>query len=138
MSFGRVGPADPMDRLTSAYRDLIKRHGGQILYTFRFPAARVRIPTKNVRSLAVGAPSVSILYVLDPRRYDWPIAVGYRRPYSYVEGERRFRELGGRVEYRFDAINALGGLIPDRSVAALRGDPNVEYVEGVPPYPYCS
>jgi hypothetical protein len=43
-----------------------------------------------------------------------------------------------RVDYHFAALNMLGGVIPNRTVAALRSDPEVEFVEGVPPFPLCS
>lgn len=139
VAFGRLGPSDPPDRLTPEHRSVIKRHGGQVLYPFHFPAARIWIPTRNVPGLSTGARStVSIFYVRDPSRYDWPVGVNYKRPYSFRDGEPRFAALGGRVDYRFDVINSLAGLLPDRSVAALRADSEVAFVEASPAFPFCT
>jgi hypothetical protein len=80
---------------------------------------------------------VSVLRVADPQRRDWPVIVGYRSPYSYAEGAASFVQVGGRVDRRYESINAIAGLIPDRSVRALRMDPRVEYVEGAAPFPHC-
>lgn len=135
VSFNRPGLEYPGDRPTSAHLATVRNHGGQVLYQFHFPAARVRIPTRNIPALALDV--LGVFKVADPRRYDWNAAVGYRLPYSYKEGEVRYEELGGRVDYRWDFINAISGLIPDRSAAVLRNDPNVTYVSSEVPFPYC-
>ena len=38
----------------------------------------------------------------------------------------------------WNSINALGGILPDRSVPALRADRNVEYVEGTGQIVFCN
>lgn len=135
VSFNRPGPEYPDDRPTSAHLAVVRKHGGEVLYQFHFPAVRAWIPSRNIPALSLDV--VGVFKVADPRRYDWNAAVGYRLPYSYREGEVRYNELGGRVDYRFDVTNSIAGLLPDRSAVVLRNDPNVTYVESGAPFPYC-
>ena len=137
VSFGRTGPELPMDRMLDSQRQAIARFGGRIVYSFHFPAARVWIPTRNIPGFFAATQAV-IYWVRDPRRYDWPVGVGYRAPYSYTQGAARFQKLGGRVDGLWNVINALGGVLPDRSVPALRADRNVEYVEGTGQIVFCN
>lgn len=118
----------------------MEQHGGRILYTFHFPAVRVWIRAGDVSALASQAgPAISVLGVADPRRFDWQFIASYRQSHPYnAQDESTLVALGSRIDYRLDVINALGGVIPDRSVATLRRDPNVEIVEGVPPFGFCS
>lgn len=140
LAFGNLSPSDPLDRPASADREIITRHGGRILYTFAFPAFRVWIRAGEVPGLvAESRRLVSVLRVAAPRRFDWPFVVIYRASQPYTESdEARLASLGARIHYRFDAFNMLGGVIPNRRVPALRGDANVELVEGVPPWPLCN
>jgi hypothetical protein len=68
--------------------------------------------------------------VPDLRRYDWNVIVGYRRPLQDADSAQ-FVDLGGRVKYRWDSINALSGALPDHSIPVLRNMEAVEYVEAV-------
>jgi len=138
VSLSRPSLELPEDRPTSAHLAVIREHGGQVVYQFHFPAARVWIPVRKIPALALSRSVIGIFKVADPRRYDWNAGVGYRLPYSYTEGEVRYAQLGGRVTHRFNVINAISGLIPDRSAAVLRRDGNVRSVESRVPFPFCS
>lgn len=128
---------DPADRPTSTQLAALKRHGGQVLYTFNFPAVRAWVATSEISALDDELAVEALFRVANPRRYDWKAGVGYRRPYSYQDGAIRYEELGGRVDFRFDVINAISGLIPDRSAAVLRQDRNVDHVESAASIPNC-
>ena len=128
---------DPADRPTSTQLAALKRHGGQVLYTFSFPAVRALVATSEISALDDEIAIEALFRVANPRRYDWKAGVGYRRPYSYQDGAIKYEELGGRVDFRFDAINAISGLLPDRSAAVLRQDRNVDHVESAASIPNC-
>lgn len=137
VSFVRPTLKDPEDRPTATHLAALKRHGGQVLYTFQFPAVRAWIATDDIPGLDAEIAVESLFRVANPRRYDWNASVGYIGQYSYKDGATRFAELGGRVDYRFDVINAISGLIPDRSSAVIRGGRNVDYMVSAVPYPNC-
>lgn len=54
--------------------------------------------------------------------------VGFTRPLRDADVEL-FGSLGGRVTHRWDFINALAGILPDRSVPAFQSRSDVEYVQ---------
>lgn len=129
---------EPEDRPSPRHLAALARYGGKVAYKFHFPAVRAWIATKDIPGLAGDRAVNSVFRVANLRRYDWTASVGYRGDYSYRDGAIRFAELGGRVDYQFDVINAIGGLIPDRSAAVLRQDRNVDHVASQPPFPNCS
>jgi hypothetical protein len=139
VAFGRSGPEAPDDHPTKEQIAVVTKHGGDIVYKFHVPAVRAWIATSEIPALSK---EVQIIFrVANLRRYDWAIGVGYVRPYSYKDGEIRYVQLGGQVNVRFDVINGISGVLPDRSVRTLRDDPNVDYVESRAPYfdpEYCS
>lgn len=128
---------EPDDRPTARHLAALARHGGKVAYKFQFPAVRAWIATKDIPGLAGDKAVNSVFRVANLRRYDWNASIGYRSPYSFKDGAIRFEELGGRVDYRFNVINAIAGLMPDRSAAILRRDSNVDHVESQPPFPNC-
>lgn len=138
--FGRLSENDPIDRIASGDRPLVEQHGGRVLYAFHFPAVRVWIRAGQVPKLVDASQRLlSVFAVADPRRFDWQFAVKYRASHPYTaQDEAKLATLGARIDRRFDSINMLGGVIPNRSVPTLRADPNVEFVEGLPPFPLCS
>lgn len=65
-----------------------------------------------------------------PTQYDVkPVSVGFSHPLNDADVEL-YESLGGRVEYRWDSLRALSGVLPDRSIPILREQPEVEYVHG--------
>lgn len=105
--------------------------GGHVLHLFNVPAVRVRIVMSRLPELVLElrnaqAPPV-IREVPDLRRFDYEVSVGYdSHADEYVA---LFESLGGRVERRIDELGMLSGVIPDRSVPALREDPGVVWVK---------
>lgn len=128
--FGQRSADDPDDRPRSASIDAVERHGGQIVYRFHFPAVRAWMEASEIPALVKEGGVNVVFRVTNPRRYDWATFVGYKKPYSYLDGTARFEELGGRVTSSYNSINAIFGLIPDRSVTALRREAAVDYVSG--------
>jgi hypothetical protein len=135
IEFDRDDLSDTDSHPTTRHLSVLKDHGGQVVYQFQFPAVRAWVPTANVPALAEDDAVVGVFWVDNLRRYDWNAGVGYISPYSYKTGKLRYEELGGRVDFEFDQINAISGLIPDRSVAILRRDRNVHHVESRVPFP---
>lgn len=129
--------SDPRDRPSTRHLATLRKHGGEVAYTFHFPAVRTWISTKSIPGLAADQEVKSVFRIVDLTRYDWNVDVGYRSRAAYNAGLVRFAEFGGQVNYQFEFINAIGGLMPDRSAADLRKIPEVEYVESSVPFPDC-
>lgn len=131
--FGRMSASDPLDRATEEDLDLIRAHGGRTLHVFNVRAVRARMLLSRIPDL-VGPDRlgekhwIAVRDVPDATRYDLEIGVGFRRPLNDADTDL-IEELGGRVTHRFDFINGLSGLLPDRSVPELRANPDVSYVE---------
>jgi hypothetical protein len=121
--FGRRSPADRDDRPRQESLQGVADRGGEILFVFPFPAARVWIATDSIP----GLPG-SVWTVPDPTRYDWPVSVGLSHPLTAADSAR-FVELGGRVRYLWPLMPALAGDLPSRSLAKLRATSGVTYVE---------
>lgn len=129
IQFVRPTLADPGDRVYRSHIAAVEKHGGEIVYEFHFPVARVWISANEIPELAKESGIDGFYSVSNLRRYDWPTGVGYVKPYSFEEGAVRFEQLGGRVYSRYNTINAIGGLIPDVAAAVLRQDKRVDYAE---------
>lgn len=113
--FGRRGPDDPMDRPRAQSLDAVRRRGGRVLFEFAFPAARVRIAPDELPVLYAANAFNVARTVPDPRRYDWSIGVGFRRPIT-AQDSLDYVASGGRVIYMFHFIEAISGDLPNRSV----------------------
>ena len=134
VSFDRGTESDPDDHPTDRHLAAVTRHGGEIVYKFHFPVARVWIKTNEIPALSKEAPVLLVFRIPNLRRYDWQAGAGFIKPYSYKQGATRYAQLGGRVDLVFDQFNSISGLIPDRSVSELRRDEHVDYVESSAPY----
>lgn len=108
--------------------DLVRSHGGRVLYNFNVPAVRARMFVSRIPDLVLKGSWISVREVPDATRYDVVVAVGFSRLLNDADVEL-YESLGGRIEYRWDRIQALSGILPDRSIPALRAKPGVEYVE---------
>jgi hypothetical protein len=137
VAFDRRTEADPADRPTSRHLDVLEKHRGEVAYKFKFPVVRAWIATRNVPALEQETAVIGVFRVANLARYDWPVSVGYRRPFTSTDGTVRFGELGGRVGSIQSVSNSLSGLLPDKSAAVLRQDRNVEYIEGDPGHAKC-
>jgi hypothetical protein len=127
--FGRSSPEGPWDGPTATDIGLVTSQAGRVLYQFNVPAVRARILLSRVPELVEQGFWITVRDVPDPTRYDVPsLAVGFNRPLEDADVEL-YVNLGGRVEYRWDFINALSGILPDRSIPALRDRSDVEYVQ---------
>ncbi len=130
VAFGRPSAEDPDDGPYERHTALVKRHGGKIVHEFNVPALRVWLETSSIPALAAEEHVMGVFEVVNPSRYDWPVSVGYKASYSHLDGAVQFAELGGRVEHRWNSINAIHGLIPDQVIPVLRNSVHVDYVEG--------
>jgi hypothetical protein len=134
VSFDRRTLSDPDDHPTSRHLEAVTKHGGQVVYKFHFPAARVWIKTSEIPALSKEESVRLVFRIPNLRRYDWPAGAGFIKPYTYQQGAVRYAQLGGRVNVLLDQINYVSGVIPDRSVPELRRDEHVEYVVSSAPY----
>lgn len=131
--FGRLSTTEPMDRATEFDLDVIHDQGGRILHVFNVPAVRVRMLLSRVPDLVTvdrvrEERWITVREVPDATRYDLQVGVGFRRPLRDADIEL-IESLGGRVTHRFDFINGISGMLPDRSIPDLRANPDVAYVE---------
>ncbi|MDQ3697975.1 MAG: hypothetical protein M3373_08130 [Gemmatimonadota bacterium] len=106
---------------------LVTAHGGRVLYRFNIPAVRARIILAQVPDLVEEGFWITVRDVPDATRYDVPsLSVGFTRSLHDSDVEL-YTSLGGRVNHRF--INALSGILPDRSIPVLRNRSDVKYIE---------
>lgn len=126
--FGRASAEGPWDGPTTADIDLVKSHGGRVLYSFHVPAVRARLILSRIPGLVEEGFWVTVRDVSDATRYDVPLSVGFNRPLTDDDVDT-FARLGGRVTYRFEFINALAGILPDRSIPAYQDRSDVDYVQ---------
>lgn len=125
--FGR-GASGPPDGPTASDIDLVAKHGGRVLFSFNVPAVRARIILSRIPDLVKNGFWVTVRDVPDPTRYDVPLSVGLTRALEDSDVEQ-FATLGGRVEYRFNSIRSLSGVLPNQSIPTLRSRSDVRYVE---------
>lgn len=127
--FGRASEDGPWIGPTASDVELVTSHGGRVLYHFNIPAVRARIILAQIPDL-VEAGGVTVREVPDPTRYDVPsLSVGFTRPLRREPDVDLYVSLGGRVDHLWGFINALSGVLPDRSIPVLRDRSDVEYVE---------
>ena len=127
--FGRSSEEGPWDGPTTSDMNLVTSQGGSVLYQFNVPAVRARVLLSRVPDLVEQGFWITVRDVPDPTRFDVPsLSVGFSRPLLEADVEL-YESLGGRVEYRWDFINSLSGILPDRSIPALRDRSDVEYVQ---------
>lgn len=127
--FGRTSPDAHRTGPTPSDIALVTSHGGRVLYHFNVPALRARIRLSQVPDLVENGFWITVREVPDPARYDVAsLTVGFARPLVNSNVDL-YVSLGGRVEHRWDFIAAISGVLPDRSITALRDRADVEYVE---------
>jgi hypothetical protein len=126
--FGRRSAADPADQPRQESLRSVTDLGGEVLFEFPFPAARVWIETGNVPALVDRNIASYVATVPDPTRYDWDIGVAFSHDLTQADSVR-FVELGGRVMHVLIYIRALEGYLPSRSVPTFRATEGVAYVE---------
>lgn len=127
--FGRGSAEGPWGPPTAADIELVTAHGGSVGYAFNIPAVRARMMLSRIPGLIrEDGQWIKVREVPDASRYDVPLSVGFTRPFTDADVDL-FVSLGGRVEYRWDFINALHGVLPDRSNPAFQNRPDVEYVQ---------
>ena len=127
--FGRGSPEGPWDGPTETDIKLVTAHGGRVLYRFNVPAVRARMILSKIPDLVEEGFSITVRDVPDVTRYDVPsLSVAFTRPLRDSDVDL-YVSLGGRVDYRWDFINALSGVLPDRSIPVLRSRPDVTYVQ---------
>lgn len=126
--FGRDSPDGVSTGPTEGDIALVTSHGGRVLYHFNVPAVRARVVLARIPDLVEDGFWVTVRDVPDPARYDVPsLSVGFARPLEDSD-VALYVGLGGRVEYRWDFIDALSGVLPDRSIPVLRERSDVAYV----------
>jgi len=126
--FGRDSPDGPWTGPTVGDVEFVRSHGGRVLHRFNVPAVRARIVVSRIPGLVKEGLWITVRDVPDASRYDLELHVGFHRPLTDSDSVL-IAGLGGRITHRWDFINALGVLLPDRSVPDLRERSDVEYVE---------
>ncbi len=126
--FGRPTAEGPWGAPTGADSALVRKHGGRILYLFHLPVIRARMILARVPELATAGYWIWVRGVPDPTRYDVPLGVRFDRPLVEADIEQ-FGQLGGRVDRRIDSINALYGVLPDRSIPTYQARSDVQHVQ---------
>ena len=126
--FGRASASDPADGPKEEDLNLVRAHGGRILHVFNVPAARVRILLSRIPGVVLEGNWVTVREVPDMTRYDLELFVGFHSELEDAHLEL-VAELGGRVTHRYELINAVAAIVPDRSIPELRANHEVEYVE---------
>jgi len=126
--FGRDSPDGPQGRPSQREIDLVRSHGGRVLYRFNIPAVRARMILSRIPDLVEEGLWITVSDVPDATRYDVPLFAGFTRALRDSDLDL-FASLGGRVTYRYESIHALAGILPDRSIPSLRGRSDVRYVE---------
>ena len=103
--------------------------GGTVLREFDFAAARIWIQSERVPILAEMNPGSSVDVVLNLRRYDWSVAVGFKADHPLGKADSlEFVARGGAVRHLLPLINGLSGILPNRSIRSFRADPYVDHV----------
>lgn len=126
--FGR-GSEGPQIGPSTSEIDLVKEHGGRVLFHFNVPAVRARIIVSRIPDLVEKGFWVTVREVPDATRYDVPsLGVGFTRPLEDSDVEL-YVSLGGRVDYRFNSLRYLSGVLPNRSIPVLRSRPDVSFVQ---------
>jgi hypothetical protein len=126
--FGRASADGPWDGPTTDDIEPVESQGGRVLYSFHVPAVRARLIYSRIPGVVQGGLWVTVRDVPDATRYDVPLTVGFNRPLTDDDADALGR-LGGRVTYRFQFINALSGILPDRSIPVYQGRPDVAYAQ---------
>lgn len=126
--FGRGSADGPWGKPAAADVELVTSHGGRVLHEFNIPAVRARMILSRVPGLVADGFWIVVRDVPDATRYDVPLGVGFTRPLSDADVEL-FESLGGRVTHRFDFIDALHGILPDRSIPEFQRRSDVAYVQ---------
>ncbi|MDQ6829081.1 MAG: hypothetical protein M3081_09480 [Gemmatimonadota bacterium] len=103
------------DRPTLADLELIHSHGGTVLYQFHLPAVRARMDLAEVATLASAGDVAAVLSVKDLRRYDLRVVTTLSRAVTAADSAA-FVALGGKLTPSAE----LAGVLPDRSIPALR------------------
>jgi hypothetical protein len=126
--FGRGTSEGPWEEPTSDDIDLVRSHGGRVLYSFHVPAVRARMVLSRIPDLVLEGYWITVRDVPDATRYDVRLSVGFTRPITPDDVEL-FESLGGRVDYYWEFIDAIAGVLPDRSIAVLWDRTDVRYVQ---------
>jgi len=126
--FGRPTPPAPGEGPSAGEAQLVRSHGGRVLYTFNVPAVRARIILAKIPDLVERGFWITVRDVPDPTRYDLRLIVGFDRALTDAD-VALFQSLGGRVQYRWDNTRAIAGVLPDRSIPALRSQTDIRYLE---------
>lgn len=126
--FGRGSADGPWGAPTVEDVELVTSHGGRVLYSFNIPAVRARMILSRIPGLVADGFWITVRDVPDATRYDVPLTVGFKHPLRDRDVER-FGSLGGRVTHRWDFIDALAGILPDRSIPTFQTRSDVAYVE---------
>lgn len=126
--FGRRSERDPVTGPRQEHLRAVSGRGGIVLHRFNVPAVRAYIQLSRIPDLVASEFWVSVRAVPNPRRYDLDVLVGFVTPLRESDLEQ-FQRLGGRITTRFSFIDAIGGVLPDRSIPALRASDRTRYVE---------
>jgi hypothetical protein len=126
--FGRGSEAGPWGAPTAEDVRLVRRHGGYVVHHYHIPALRAHMNLSRIPGLVREGFWVTVRDVPDASRYDVPLSIGFDRPLT-DEDLVAFEEAGGRVDHRWDFIEAIAGPLPDRSIPGYQQRSEVVWVE---------
>ena len=96
-------------------RELARRLGAVVLYSYHLRGMRVRIQRDSVPSLAG---RIEAIYRVDSDRHDVPFAARYH-PDRYAAAVSALRSGGADLHSRLPKIRALFGTVPDESLPSV-------------------
>jgi hypothetical protein len=126
--FGRASEHGPWGAPTSDDVRLVQRHGGHVVHRYNIPAVRAHMNLSRIPAMVADGFWVTVRDVPDASRYDVPLSIGFDRPLT-DEDLARFVEAGGRIDYRWDFIDAIAGVLPDRSIPLFQERDDVAWVQ---------
>jgi hypothetical protein len=125
---GRASEAGPWGAPTADDVRLVQRHGGHVVHRYNIPAVRAHMNLSRIPAMVADGFWVTVRDVPDASRYDVPLSIGFDRPLT-DEDLVRFVQAGGRIDYRWDFIDAIAGVLPDRSIPLFQERDDVVWVQ---------
>jgi hypothetical protein len=123
-----------LDHPLEVHRYIVEQVGAKVVRSFHAPGFRVWITTDSIPSLYAHG-GIAIRAVPDPSRYDLQVIVFYGGAGVFGGSDSmHVTTLGGRVIRNFENLGLVTLQIPDRSLAQIRSDARVQWIEPGPDF----